>query len=107
MAARWAESGSVAFMFARVGQILYPAKAASADTMLEAVIDAGGDNVESGAEQHDVTTSIDDFGAVRDALEKSFGEPESAKLTWKGASADRHHRRTRAGPAQTDRCARR
>jgi len=77
------ESGSVAFMFARIGQIIYAAKAASADAMLEAVIDAGGDNVESNAEQHDITTSVDDFGAVRDALEKKFGEPESAKLTWK------------------------
>ena len=77
------ESGSVAFMFARIGQILYPAKAASADAMLEAVIEAGGENVESGTEQHEVTTSIEDFGAVRDALEKNFGEPESAKLTWK------------------------
>jgi len=77
------ESGSVAFMFARIGQILYPAKAASADAMLEAVIDAGGENVESGAEHHDVTTSVEDFGAVRNALETKFSEPESAKLTWK------------------------
>lgn len=76
------ETGSVAFMFARIGQIIYPAKAASADAMLEAVIEAGGDNVESGAEQHEVTTSISEFGAVRDALEAKFGEPESAKLTW-------------------------
>jgi YebC/PmpR family DNA-binding regulatory protein len=77
------ESGSVAFMFARIGQIIYPAKAASADAMLEAVIDAGGDNVESGAENHEITTSVEDFGAVRAALEKTFGEPENAKLTWK------------------------
>ena len=30
------ETGSVAFMFGRVGEILYKAQAASADTMLEA-----------------------------------------------------------------------
>jgi YebC/PmpR family DNA-binding regulatory protein len=77
------ESGSVAFMFSRIGQIVYPAKAASPDAMLEAVIEAGGENVDSGAEQHDITTSIEDFGAARDALEKAFGEPESAKLIWK------------------------
>src|SRR5580704_11194178 len=39
------ESGSVAFMFSRIGQITYPASAASADVMLEAVIEAGGENV--------------------------------------------------------------
>jgi YebC/PmpR family DNA-binding regulatory protein len=77
------ESGSVAFMFSHVGEILYPAKVASADAMLEAVIDAGGENVESGSEQHEINTKVEDFGAVRDALEKKFGEPASAKLVWK------------------------
>ena len=77
------ETGSVSFMFARIGQITFPAKVASADAMLEAVIDAGGENVESNTEQHEITTSVEDFGAVRDALEKKFGEPSSAKLTWK------------------------
>ena len=76
------ESNSVAFMFTRIGQIIYAAAAASSDAMLEAVIDAGGENVESGADIHDITTSVDDLGAVRTALEKKFGEPQSAKLTW-------------------------
>jgi YebC/PmpR family DNA-binding regulatory protein len=77
------ESGSVAFMFTRVGEVLFPAAVASADAMLEAVIDAGGENVESGAEMHEITTSVEDFGAVRDALEKKFGEPSGARLVWK------------------------
>jgi YebC/PmpR family DNA-binding regulatory protein len=76
------ESGSVAFMFSRVGEIASPAKAASVDAMLEAVIDAGGENVESDETSHVVTCTVEDFGAVRGALEKKFGEPESAKLTW-------------------------
>jgi YebC/PmpR family DNA-binding regulatory protein len=76
------ESGSVAFMFARVGEIVFPAKTASANAMLEAVIDAGGENVESDETAHVVTCSVEDFGAVRSALEAKFGEPESAKLTW-------------------------
>ena len=77
------ESGSVAFMFTRVGEIVFPAKAASADAMLESVIEAGGENVESDAERHTVTCSVEDFGAVRDALEKTYGEPEGAKLVWR------------------------
>ena len=76
------ESGSVAFMFTRVGEIVFPAKVASADAMLEAVIEAGGDNVESTDTAHTVTTPVEDFGAVRDVLEQKFGEPESAKLAW-------------------------
>ena len=77
------ETNSVSFMFTRIGHIVFPAGAASADAMLEAVIDAGGDNVESFEDIHDITTSPDDFGSVRAALEAKFGEPQSAKLSWK------------------------
>ena len=77
------ESGSVGFMFTHIGEILYAAKVVSADGMLEAVIEAGGENVESDANGHIITTSIEDLGSVRDALEKKFGEAESAKLAWK------------------------
>jgi YebC/PmpR family DNA-binding regulatory protein len=76
------ETNSVAFMFDRIGQIVFAASVASADAMLEAVINAGGDNVESSAESHDITTTVDDFGSVRATLEKLFGEPQTAKLTW-------------------------
>ncbi len=76
------ETNSVSFMFNRVGLIVYPAGKVTPDAMLEAVIDAGGDNVESDAESHEITTSVEDFGAVRDSLEAKFGEPSSAHLTW-------------------------
>lgn len=76
------ETGAVSFMFTRGGLITYPAVTASADAMLEAVIESGGDNVESDAEGHEITTSIEDFAAVRSALEARFGEPLSAKLAW-------------------------
>lgn len=78
-----AETGAVAFMFTRMGEIQFPASKASADAMLEAVIEAGGDNVESGEALHEITTSVEDFGSVRATLEKKFGEPESAKLVWR------------------------
>jgi YebC/PmpR family DNA-binding regulatory protein len=77
------ETNSVSFMFERKGVIDYPAKAASADAMFEAALDAGADNVESDATVHDVTCAPDDFSAVRDALEKKFGEASEAKLQWR------------------------
>lgn len=76
------ETNSVSFMFSRIGEIIYPSEKASADDMLEAVIDAGGDNVDSDDDQHVISTSVEDFGSVRDALESKFGEPASAKLSW-------------------------
>ena len=80
------ETNSVAFMFDHVGEIRYPAGAASADAMFEAALEAGADNVESGAEMHEVTCASDDLTAVRDALEQKFGAPESARLAWKPKS---------------------
>lgn len=77
------ESGSVAFMFERVGQVRYPAAAASADAMFEAALDAGASDVQSGEGGHEISCAPDDLGHVRDALEKKFGAPESARLDWK------------------------
>ena len=77
------ETNSVSFLFSRLGVIVYPAKVASEDDMLEAAIEAGSDNVESGVDGHEVTTTVETFFAVRDALEARFGAPESAKLDWR------------------------
>jgi YebC/PmpR family DNA-binding regulatory protein len=77
------ETNSVSFMFDRVGEISYPSSIATTDDMLEAVIEAGADNVESDAEQHVVTSAPEDFNAVRDALESRFGPADSARLMWR------------------------
>lgn len=77
------ETNSVSFMFDHVGEIIYPASKASADEMLEAAIEAGADNAESGDELHEITCAVDDFAAVRDALIAKFGEPEKAGFVWK------------------------
>ena len=77
------ETGSVSFMFERVGMVVYPAGTASADEMFEAALEAGASNVESSDSGHAVTCSPDDFSAVRDALEAKFGGAEEARLDWK------------------------
>lgn len=77
------ETNSVIFMFDRVGSISYPVDTASPEEMFEGAVEAGAENVESDGETHEITTSVDDFAEVRDALEKKFGEPESAGLSWK------------------------
>ncbi len=77
------ESGSVAFMFNRLGVVRYAAAAASAEAMLEAAIEAGADDVVSDAEGHEVIAGVDGFFAVRDALEQKFGPPTHAKIEWR------------------------
>ncbi len=77
------EEGSVAFLFTRAGQIMYPASVGKTeDEMMEIVMDAGADNLESSAEGFIITTKPDDFITVQKALNDILGEPEQAELTW-------------------------
>ena len=77
------ESGSVAFMFSRVGEILYPVAKASADAMLEAAIDAGADDAASDESGHTITCAFESIGEVSSALAAKFGDAESVKVVWK------------------------
>src|SRR5262249_46370046 len=77
------ETNSVSFMFERVGEIIYPASAASADDMLEAAIEAGAQDVESDNDGHVVISAPEDFNSVRDGLEAKFGAADSARLVWR------------------------
>jgi len=77
------ETNSVNFMFDHVGQVTFPASATSSDAMFGAAVDAGADDVESGAEEHVVICASEALNDVRDALEKRFGAPLAAKVVWK------------------------
>ena len=81
------ESNSVSFLFDRLGQVTYPAAAASGEAMFEAAVEAGADDVETSADEHVVSCAMDDLNTVRDALEQRFGAPSSAKLVWRPKTA--------------------
>jgi YebC/PmpR family DNA-binding regulatory protein len=78
-----AETGSVSFLFDRKGQVLYPADAGDAETMLMAAIEAGAEDVESSEDGHIVWCAVADLNEVSTALEAALGEAESTKLVWK------------------------
>ena len=77
------ETGTVSFMFNRVGQIIFAAEVADADSMFEAALEAGADNVESNDEGHEITCATEDYNSVVEALEASFGAPAESGLVWK------------------------
>jgi len=77
------ETGSVSFMFDRLGAVTYPAGVGDADAVMEAAIEAGAEDVESDAETHVITCAADDLAEVSAALEASLGEADSARLVWK------------------------
>ena len=77
------ETGSVSFLWDRVGEIVYAASAGDADTVMEAAIEAGADDVQSDEESHVILCAFEDIGEVTAALEKALGEAESVKTIWK------------------------
>ncbi|WP_298915259.1 YebC/PmpR family DNA-binding transcriptional regulator [uncultured Algimonas sp.] len=87
------ETGSVSFMFDQVGKIEYPLAVADEDTVMEAAIEAGADDVEHDSEAedqwdefepvHTIWTARDDLGDVAANLEAKFGEAKSVNLVWK------------------------
>jgi len=77
------EPNSVTFLFDRVGVIAYAKDKGSDDAMLEAAIDAGADECASNEDGHEFSTSLENFGTVRDALEVKLGEPKSARIEWR------------------------
>jgi YebC/PmpR family DNA-binding regulatory protein len=87
------ESGSVTFMFDQKGKIEYPLAVTDEDTMMEAAIESGADDVETDEEAedqwdeyepvHTIWTERDDLGSVAAELENKFGEAKSVNLVWK------------------------
>ncbi|REC58791.1 YebC/PmpR family DNA-binding transcriptional regulator [Rhodosalinus sediminis] len=77
------ETGSVGFMFERKGEIVYPADAGDAESMLEAAIEAGAEDVESSEDGHTVWCADTDLNDVAEALEAQLGESETTRLVWK------------------------
>ena len=62
------ETGSVAFMFNRAGEITYKSQAGSADAVMEAAIEAGADDVQSDESGHVIVCAFESIGEVTSGL---------------------------------------
>jgi len=80
------ETGSVGFMFNRVGEIAYGLSAGDEDAVMEAAIDAGAQDVASDEEVHLITCAFEDIGEVSKQLEQTLGEAQSINVVWKPAT---------------------
>jgi YebC/PmpR family DNA-binding regulatory protein len=76
-------SGAVSHGFDRMGLITYPISAGDADSVFEAALEAGAEDVESSEDEHSIWTAMDSLHEVAKALEATLGDAESAKLAWK------------------------
>jgi transcriptional/translational regulatory protein YebC/TACO1 len=69
-------------MFDHVGMVTYPATAASEDAMMEAAIEAGAEDCRLENDEHVVISGKSNLNEVREALEKKFGAPTTARFAW-------------------------
>lgn len=75
------ESGSVAWMFNKKGQIIIDPGARSEDEMMEIALEAGADDIQTDEEGGcQILTAPEDFHTVLDALKKLNIEPISAEI---------------------------
>ncbi len=78
----FAESGSVAYLFDRKGEIRIPSDAYSEDDILELAMEAGVEDVSHDGDDHVLTTAQDQLYAVATALKKLGAEPKSEQLVY-------------------------
>jgi YebC/PmpR family DNA-binding regulatory protein len=73
--------GSVAWQFDRKGQIVIDAQRYTEESVFEAAIEAGAEDVERDGDEFIVTSEPADFTSVQEGLRKAGVEPTSAELT--------------------------
>lgn len=79
-------TGSVSYLFQRTGVISFP-RGSDEERVIEAALEAGADDVVSNDDGSiDVLTTLDSFGAVKDALAGEGLEPASAEVTMLAAN---------------------
>ena len=76
-----AETGSVQWIFERKGYILVDSQKASEEQLLEVALEAGAEDLETEGNTFAVCTAMEDFEAVKQALDSSGIAIESATLT--------------------------
>ena len=75
------ENGCVGWMFEKKGLITVKTEAKSEDDLMELVIDAGADDMQTVEDHYEITTAIENCETVRKALEEASVPMETAELT--------------------------
>ena len=76
------ESGSVAWMFERKGVINVEKENVKEDDIMDVILEAGADDLNSDGDYYEVTSSLENFEKVRKAIEEKSYKIESASLQY-------------------------
>jgi YebC/PmpR family DNA-binding regulatory protein len=75
------EAGCVAWMFSKKGSIAFSLAKVSEEEIMEVALDAGAEDVQEQEDQLEVTTSLEDFAAVKSAFDSKGIACELAEIT--------------------------
>jgi YebC/PmpR family DNA-binding regulatory protein len=76
-----AETNAVAWMFTKRGYIVIPKSKIDEETLMSAVIDAGGDDLRDDGDNWEVLSAPDTFQDVLEAVKKLGIEPDAAEVS--------------------------
>jgi YebC/PmpR family DNA-binding regulatory protein len=75
------QTNSVARMFKTKGVITVAKDAMDEDALMELVLEAGADDVDSSGDEYEISTTVEAFDAVREAIIGAKIEPTNAEIT--------------------------
>lgn len=78
-----ADTGSVSFMFDKVGEIVFSRNVAEAEEIFEQAVEAGANDVVSTEEEHYIYTDITNFDDCLEQLQTKYGEALDSEIIWK------------------------
>ncbi len=82
-----AETGSVSYMFQKIGFLLYSKEIIkSADEFLNTILDSGADDCIEHEDCYEVICQLETFHTVKDKLEEHYGEAAEAKIEWRASN---------------------
>lgn len=77
-----ADPGSVSYLFSRKGVVIVPKEGTDEDAVMEAVLEAGGEEVTDLGESFEVLSEATDLVPVRTALQEAGIDYDSADVIW-------------------------
>ena len=77
------ESGSVQFMFNRIGLIVYSQSVTSYDAIFEAAFEAGAEDIIAHDAQYNIICNPNQLNTVRDHMQQAFEEAEEVELSYR------------------------
>jgi len=75
------QTNCVAYLFKAKGMITIAKEVIGEDALMELVLEAGADDLSAEGEEYEISTSVDAFDTVREALVNAKLEPTSAEIT--------------------------